>query len=281
MRQNPGEQRDCRASAAAYYDEPVVAAFHREYWGGDDIHIGLYATPGVSIAQASAAMTCYVIGRAGFHAGQKILDPACGFGGTLRHLARMGCIAVGRDIAPSCVARARERNREAGLDNVISVATGDLHAIDAEPDTFDGIICQESLIHSRNKPLAFDEFARVLRPGGTFALSDIIALKHGDLGEAARTALQRLQPAEAATLQTYIRHATEAGFEVRHHEQRPEDMKAHYDRLATSLQTAAPAPADHRFAAIASNIRAWQDAIAARQLSWGLLIARKQPAAEC
>ena len=43
--------------AAQYYDDTSTAEFYETGWGGEDIHIGLYATGQESVAEASAAMT--------------------------------------------------------------------------------------------------------------------------------------------------------------------------------------------------------------------------------
>ena len=53
---------DTNASeATAYYDRDDVAAFYRLCWGGADIHIGRYDTGAESVAEASQAMTRYLL----------------------------------------------------------------------------------------------------------------------------------------------------------------------------------------------------------------------------
>ena len=66
--------------AAAYYDDAGVSEFYQQCWGGEDIHIGLYATGEESVGEASAAMTRHLIACAGVSEGHRILDIACGFG---------------------------------------------------------------------------------------------------------------------------------------------------------------------------------------------------------
>lgn len=69
--------------AAAYYDDAAVSRFYEACWGGADIHIGRYVTGRETVAEASTAMTQYLIDQAGIHAGQRVLDIACGFGRAL------------------------------------------------------------------------------------------------------------------------------------------------------------------------------------------------------
>jgi 2-polyprenyl-3-methyl-5-hydroxy-6-metoxy-1,4-benzoquinol methylase len=169
--------------AAAYYDNAAVSRFYETCWGGADIHIGRYVTGRETVAEASTAMTQYLIDQAGIKADQRVLDIACGFGGTLRTLARMGCKAKGIDISQNCVDHARADGDEAGLGDLIDVTIGDFHSIDSQPDSWDAVICQEAIIHSPDRQKVFTEVFRVLRPGGTFAFSDILT------GEGADTAM--------------------------------------------------------------------------------------------
>ena len=120
------------AETAAYYDDTAVSRFYESCWGGSDIHIGLYATGEESVAEASSAMTRHLLERTEVRTGQRVLDISCGFGGTLRMLARMGCRASGIDIAPGCVRRAEEANADAGLGDVTDVSVGDFHSIDSD-----------------------------------------------------------------------------------------------------------------------------------------------------
>jgi 2-polyprenyl-3-methyl-5-hydroxy-6-metoxy-1,4-benzoquinol methylase len=143
--------------AAAYYDDATVSEFYQQCWGGQDIHIGLYMAGNETVGEASAAMTQHLIECAGISDGDRVLDIACGFGGTLRKLARLGCQAKGIDISGSCVDRARIVNSETGLADRIEVAVGNFHNIDSEPDTWEAVICQEAIIHSNDRPTVFTE----------------------------------------------------------------------------------------------------------------------------
>lgn len=42
--------------AAEYYDDTNISVFYEQCWGGEDIHIGLYATGEETVANAPAAM---------------------------------------------------------------------------------------------------------------------------------------------------------------------------------------------------------------------------------
>ena len=260
--------------AAAYYDDEAVSEFYQQCWGGVDIHIGRYATGDESVAAGSAAMTQHLLERAGIVAGHRVLDIACGFGGTVRTLAGMGCQVKGVDLSKNCVARTRNANAEAGLDDRIEVAIGDFHNIDSDPNVWDAVICQEAIIHSPNRPRVFAEVCRILRPGGVFAFSDILTGENADISMV-EAAFARLGASAGATISDYQNMAGEAGFEILHVEERLDDIRTHYDKLADQLAEPIAGLDADSIAAIAKSISRWQAALADGHITWACFVARK------
>ncbi len=260
--------------AAAYYDDAAVAEFYQQCWGGEDIHIGLYANGNESIREASAAMTRHLIAQAGISNGDRVLDIACGYGGTLRMLARMGCQVKGIDISENCVRRARMINAEAGLTDHIEVTTGDFHHIDSGPDSWDALICQEAIIHSDQRPKVFTEAFRVLRPGAVFAFSDILTGDNADI-PMVEAAFARLGASAGATVHDYQAMARSAGFDILLVEERLEDITTHYDKLAAELAKPVSGLDADALQAIANSISRWQAALAEGDITWACLVARK------
>jgi len=259
---------------AAYYDDATISEFYQQCWGGEDIHIGRYATGNESVAAASSAMTRHLLERAGISAGDRVLDIACGFGGTLRTLAHLGCQVKGIDISKSCVAHARNANAEAGLDERIEVTVGDFHCIDSAPDSWDAVVCQEAIIHSPDRPRVFSEASKVLRPGGVFAFSDILTGEKADISMV-EAAFARLGASAGATIGDYQKMARGSGLEVSHAEERLEDIRTHYDKLAGRLAEPVAGLDDDAVAAIAKSISRWQTALAEGHITWACFVARK------
>lgn len=260
--------------AGEYYDDTNVSAFYQQCWGGEDIHIGLYSTGKETVADASAAMTQYLLERAGIVAGLKVLDIACGFGGTLRTLARLGCRVKGIDISENCVDRAGKRNVRAGLADRIEVTVGDFHSIDSAPDAWDAVICQEAIIHSPNRPRVFAEVHRVLRPDGVFAFSDILTGEEADISKV-EAAFARLGASADATTSTYRKMAEEAGLEILHVEERLSDIRTHYDKLAEHLAKPNSGLDAEAVASISRSISYWQAALSNGDITWACFVARK------
>ena len=81
-----GTTNGCAADsvAATYYDSQDADQFYEQVWGGEDIHIGLYATPDEAIATALADTSAGVRQAAVEAAGARVaqhregLMKACG-----------------------------------------------------------------------------------------------------------------------------------------------------------------------------------------------------------
>jgi len=116
--------------------------------------------------------------RMGLRAGDKVLDLGCGFGRHAFEAARRGASVValdaGRDEVEG-VAATFAAMVEAG-----ELAEGSLHANVVQGDalhlpfpdaTFDVVVCSEVLEHIPDDLAAMSELTRVLRPGGTMAIT--------------------------------------------------------------------------------------------------------------
>jgi SAM-dependent methyltransferase len=104
-----------------------------------------------------------------------LLDVGCGPGTITLDLAERVAPGhvVGLDAAPSAIDAAREAATHAGLTN-LTLAVGDVYALDHPDDTFDVVHAHQVLQHLLDPVAALREMRRVCRPGGVVAVRDAI-----------------------------------------------------------------------------------------------------------
>jgi len=155
------------------------------FWRG--FHWGLFADPDdldcdpQRYYAAAEAMTEAVVNAGGITDNSRVLDVGCGFGGTLDHILgrNPGCRLAGVNVDERQLVRARELLAEYGTptDRPIPFITADGCSLPVKSESIDHMLAVECLFHFPSRKRFFKETTRVLKPGGTLAITDFVAGK--------------------------------------------------------------------------------------------------------
>ncbi|MDI3421644.1 class I SAM-dependent methyltransferase [Streptomyces luteolus] len=276
------EQSDVDANETRrYYDNADVDAFYDSVWGGEDIHIGIYADRNEDIATASGRTISHTADKAADLLGphSNVVDLGSGYGGSARALAtRFGCRVAALDLSEHHNRRHRSANIQRGLDTLIDVTTGTLDELPYPAHHFDVAWSLEVLCHAPDRTRALSEAMRVLRPGGALLFSDIMAAENAP-ADALQPALRRLGIPALATPSFYREQLSALGFTRTEFEDRSEDVTTHYARLEEEVRRRAAELRDIISPAylqgLLTNLPLWKDLTHQGLVRWGLFHARK------
>jgi len=149
------------------------------------------------------------------HEGETVLDLGSGGGiDVLLSAGRVGSTgkAYGLDMTDEMLELARRNQLAAGVENV-ELMKGTIEQIPLPDESVDVIISNCVINLSGDKPQVFREAARVLRPGGRLAVTDVVA--DPEMGEATRRDLRQWTGciAGALTEEDFRRQLAAAGLE--------------------------------------------------------------------
>jgi arsenite methyltransferase len=209
-----GEAQPCSCGCSCGPAAPVVAQ--------DEWSRGLYSLDETGDLPPAAVLASLGCGNptalADLRPGEVVLDLGSGGGiDVLLSARRVGPTgkAYGLDMTDEMLALARENQRQAGVENV-EFLKGEMEAVPLPDETVDVIIsnCVINLSTDKDKVLA--EAFRVLKPGGRFAVSDI--LFQGDMSRVPQGLLADVEAwadciAGALEERDYVARLERAGFE--------------------------------------------------------------------
>jgi arsenite methyltransferase len=187
--------------------------------GGETFGAGLYEITEQDSLPDAAKLASLGCGNptavAELHEGETVLDLGSGGGiDVLLSARRVGPAgkAYGVDMTDEMLELARANQREAGVENV-EFLKGTIEEVPLPNDSVDVLISNCVINLSGDKPAVFREAARVLRPGGRFAVTDIVA--DPDMDEQTRTDMAQWTGciAGALTEEEFRAELEAAGFE--------------------------------------------------------------------
>ncbi|HEV8178221.1 MAG TPA: arsenite methyltransferase, partial [Gemmatimonadales bacterium] len=185
----------------------------------DPITSNLYSDAETSLLPAKAVLASLGCGNptalTELHPGEVVLDLGSGGGIDVLLSARRvspGGKAYGLDMTEDMLGLARENQRKAEVDNV-EFLKGEIEAIPLPDHSVDVIISNCVINLSTDKGRVLKEAYRVLKPGGRFAVSDVVI--RGEVPSEVRRSMELWVGcvAGALTEQEYHQHLWEAGFQ--------------------------------------------------------------------
>jgi ubiquinone/menaquinone biosynthesis C-methylase UbiE len=179
---------------------------------------------GAPEAEVAASLGCGVpTAVADLHPGETVLDLGSGAGADVLISARRvmpGGRAIGLDMTTEMLELARRDATDAGVTNVEFIH-GYLEDIPLPDGSVDVVISNCVINLAADKRVVLGEAARVLRPGGRFAVSDVVAdgdmddvVANGDMDDATRADVAQWSGciAGALTETEYRSSLADAGF---------------------------------------------------------------------
>jgi SAM-dependent methyltransferase len=128
------------------------------------------------------AATLELAQAAGLRSTMRVLDIGSGIGGTSRCLAKeFGCRVTGIDLSDDYCRVASMLTEKVGLDGLINYHRGDATNLPFEDNEFDVVWTEHVAMNIPNKRRFYSEMHRVLRPGGTLAIYDVLAGSSGSV----------------------------------------------------------------------------------------------------
>jgi ubiquinone/menaquinone biosynthesis C-methylase UbiE len=189
---DPASIKSCCSS---FYENDLVSKFL-----GDNFHPG------------GEELTITLGEQLGLSNDSYVLDVACGSGASALALVKQfNCRVMGIDLSQKNMEKARNKAEEAGLEDRLEFKISDAESLDFDNETFDSVICECALCTFPNKTLAVQEMFRILKPGGSIGITDIV-IEH-ELPEALKGVLSYvLCISGAMSINGYLIALKDAGF---------------------------------------------------------------------
>lgn len=122
------------------------------------------------------AATLELARAAGLDATKRVLDVGSGVGGTSRCLAKdFGCRVTGIDLTDEYCRAAEMLSARTGLAHLVDFRQGDATNLPFDDCTFDVVWTEHVAMNIPDKTRLYKEMHRVLKPGGTLAIYDVLA----------------------------------------------------------------------------------------------------------
>jgi sarcosine/dimethylglycine N-methyltransferase len=263
-----------------YYNSQSADNFYFNFWGGEDIHVGIYQGEDEPIFTACRRTVETIASRLNLSPQSKVLDLGSGYGGAARYLTKTyGCAVTCVNLSEIQNERNRLLTKEQGLSHLIKVYDGNFETVPITNQTFDVVWSQDAILHSSDRAQVFKEAARLLAPNGHFIFTDPMQ-KPDAPKEVLEPVYRRIHLDSLGSIEGYTEMAKELGFEVVEILDLSQQLTNHYSRILQALedneQKAVQISGNDYVASMKTGLQHWINAGKQGYLTWGILHFRKR-----
>jgi len=178
----------------------------------------------------------------GLRPGMELLDIGSGIGGPARYFAHhRKCRVTGIDLTDEYVHVAADLSQRVGLAGDLTFVQGSALALPFPPARFDGAYMLHVGMNIGDKAMLFAQVKRVLRPGATFGIYDVMRIGPGDLAFPVPWALTPATSFVAADAD-YRRLLRDAGFAVQKERERRAFAIEFFKKIQARVAESGPPP---------------------------------------
>ena len=261
----------------AFYD--AEDELYRSFWDSEgSLHWGLFdAGTGGDFLKACANLNRVMAHKAGINGRSRVLDLGCGNGNTASWLCQTtGCQVTGVDLSGVRIANASSAAQKLPEEvrSQLSFQKASATDLPFNDQSFTHVWSQATIYHVHEKELALKQAHRTLETGGLFIFDDLLKPRP-DISETARKYVyQRLLFDTPYSFYTYQDALQDVGFQVLEAQDLSEHLKRSYQCL-TQMALDRSKGADDEFQHLSFAYQQMVQAIANRELGWGMYLCRK------
>ncbi len=136
----------------------------------DEFHIGGHNATAHAVSQMSLGT------------GDRVLDTGCGIGGATRYIASfVGCHVTGIDLTPDFISIAETLTELTELTDKTSFHVASALDMPFDSGVFDAAFTFHVAMNIPDRAALYAEAARVMKPGATFCIYDVMKKGDGDI----------------------------------------------------------------------------------------------------